>query len=103
MSEFTSQFISNLKRAFKEINCSSYIAFCCLDTGYYHRIVITDDSCFVSNRKSDKSHIEGGCMLKDSEYVCQEIERFDRVFDANFRGHMQEMKAAETFILSLRQ
>ena len=42
-------------------------------------------------------------MLKDSEYLCQEIERFDGVFDANFWGQMHEMKAAETSILSLRQ
>ena len=99
--EFASQLISNLKSTFDEIESSSYMAFCCLDTGYYHGAVITDDNCFVSNRKSDQSHIEGGCMLKDPEYVRQEIERFDRVFDANFRGQKEEMKVVETFILSL--
>lgn len=69
---------------------SHHMSFCCTDPGLY-QVLITEKSCFVTVRRSDRSLIEDGYKLKDPQVIKMELTRFDRIFDANFRGQGAEI------------
>lgn len=92
---------SNLYTIFSAPESSSTISFCCLDPGYYHGVIITEKSCFVTGRKTDQSQIEYGYELKSSQAIEIELTRFDGIFDANFKGQNDEIALLESYITSL--
>jgi hypothetical protein len=80
---------------------SPCVSFCCVDPGYYYGVLITEKSCFITTRKTALSQIEYGYELKDPCFIEMELVRFDRVFDANFKGLDVEMELLERYITTL--
>lgn len=70
-------------------------ALCCVDLGYYEQILVTETSCFVTSRKTEMSPIEGGIRFLDPEVIAFETARFDRIFEANYRGRDREVYCLE--------
>lgn len=79
----------------------SCVSFCSIDTGYYHGVLITEKSAYVAIRKTELSQIENGYELRDPMAIEMELVRFDRVFDANFKGLDVEIELLERYITSL--
>jgi hypothetical protein len=79
---------------------SSHMSFCCTDPGLY-QVLITEKSCFVTVRRTDQSLIEDGYELKDPQVIEMELIRFDRIFDADFKGQGTEIDLLGHYIASL--
>jgi len=79
---------------------SHHMSFCCTDPGLYE-VLITEESCFLTVRRSDQSWIEDGYELKDPQIIEMELTRFDRIFDANFKGQGTEIDLLGRYIASL--
>lgn len=93
---------SNLESLSKMLHQYNSFSFACFDPGYYQGIIISENECCKYHRNEEDTQINGGYIFYDPQTLEFENNRFDEIFDSNFRGIDKELEELEKFIKRLR-